>query len=60
MKEPVLFRDEVVLAIYRRELTEHGGASGIRDDGQHVGSSSKLWAQPPVACGLQRHPVFSR
>ena len=33
MAEPVWVRDEVVLAIHRRQIAEHGGASGIRDQG---------------------------
>jgi death on curing protein len=32
MAEPV-FREDVVLAIHRRQLAEHGGAGGIRDRG---------------------------
>jgi len=31
--EPVWVRDDVVLAIHRRQIAEHGGASGIRDEG---------------------------
>ena len=33
MSEPVWLRQDVVLAIHRRQLAEHGGADGIRDDG---------------------------
>jgi len=33
MSEPVWLRHEVVLAIHHRQLAEHGGADGIRDDG---------------------------
>lgn len=33
MTEPVWVRDDVVLAIHRRQLAEHGGAGGIRDEG---------------------------
>ena len=33
MDEPVWVRDDVVFAIHRRQLAEHGGADGIRDDG---------------------------
>ncbi len=33
MTEPVWVRDDVVLAIHRRQLAEHGGGAGIRDDG---------------------------
>jgi len=31
--DPVWVRDDVVHAIHRRQLAEHGGASGIRDEG---------------------------
>ena len=33
MEEPVWIRGNVVLAIHNRQLAEHGGASGIRDQG---------------------------
>lgn len=33
MAEPVWVRDDVVLAIHQRQLAEHGGAPGIRDEG---------------------------
>ena len=33
MPRPVWVRDDVVLAIHRRQLAEHGGAGGIRDEG---------------------------
>lgn len=33
MKEPVWIREDVVLAIHRRQLAEHGGGEGIRDHG---------------------------
>lgn len=33
MKEPVWLRKDVLLAVHERLLTEHGGSSGIRDDG---------------------------
>jgi len=33
MVEPVWVRDDVVLAIHRRQLAEHGGGGGIRDEG---------------------------
>ena len=33
MEEPVWIRDNVVLAIHSRQLAEHGGASGVRDQG---------------------------
>ena len=33
MPEPVWVRDEVVLAIHHRQLSEHGGLDGVRDVG---------------------------
>jgi death-on-curing protein len=33
MGEPVWVREDVVLAIHRRQLAEHGGGEGIRDPG---------------------------
>jgi len=33
MTEPVWIRDDVVLAIHLRQLAEHGGAEGVRDEG---------------------------
>ncbi len=33
MNEPVWIRDEVVLAIHQRQLAEHGGSGGVRDEG---------------------------
>ena len=33
MEEPVWIRDTVVPAIHSRQLAEHGGASGVRDQG---------------------------
>ena len=33
MSEPVWIREDVVLAIHRRQLSEHGGAEGLRDAG---------------------------
>jgi death-on-curing protein len=33
MQEPVWILDDVVPAIHRRQLAEHGGAEGIRDPG---------------------------
>ena len=32
MKEPVWIEDELVLAIHDRQLVEHGGAEGMRDE----------------------------
>ena len=33
MSEPVWIRADVALAIHRRQLSEHGGAEGVRDTG---------------------------
>ena len=33
MSEPVWIKGDVVLAIHRRQLAEHGGAEGMRDSG---------------------------
>ncbi len=33
MDEPAWIREEVVIAIHRRQLAEHGGREGIRDPG---------------------------
>ena len=33
MTEPIWVRQDVVRAIHRRQLAEHGGADGIRDEG---------------------------
>lgn len=33
MKEPIWITKAVVLAIHERQLSEHGGGSGVRDDG---------------------------
>ena len=33
MSEPVWIRTDVALAIHRRQLSEHGGAEGVRDVG---------------------------
>ncbi|HTV47252.1 MAG TPA: type II toxin-antitoxin system death-on-curing family toxin [Phycisphaerae bacterium] len=33
MTDPTWIRDDVVLAVHRRQLQEHGGVDGIRDPG---------------------------
>ena len=33
MAEPVWVRDDVVLAVHRRQIAEHGGDEGVRDTG---------------------------
>ena len=50
MAEPVWIRDDVVLAIHRRQIAEHGGASGIRDEGL---LASALQSPEPLAYSLE-------
>lgn len=55
MTEPVWIRDDVVLAIHRRQLAEHGGSSGIRDEGLLASALARpknLLAYSPVAPDL--------
>jgi len=33
MSEPIWLRDDVVRAVHRRQLAEHGGSEGVRDPG---------------------------
>ena len=33
MKDPVWIRDDIVVAIHQRQLAEHGGMTGVRDEG---------------------------
>jgi death on curing protein len=42
MPEPTWIRDDVVLAIHRRQLAEHGGGEGLRDPGL----LASAWARP--------------
>ena len=47
MLEPVCIREDVVRAIHRRQLAEHGGADGIRDAGlldSALARPKNLWA----------------
>ena len=47
MLEPVWITGDVVRAIYRRQLAEHGGADGIRDAGlldSALARPKNLWA----------------
>jgi death-on-curing protein len=39
--EPVWVRDDVVLAIHRRQIAEHGGAGGTRDEGLLASAHAK-------------------
>lgn len=47
MREPEWIRGDVVLAIHRRQLAEHGGIDGIRDAGlleSALARPQNLWA----------------
>jgi death on curing protein len=47
MKKPVWIRPDVVEAIHRRQLAEHGGTEGVRDAGlldSALGRPKNLWA----------------
>ncbi len=47
MREPKWIRGDVVLAIHRRQLAEHGGIDGIRDAGlleSALARAQNLWA----------------
>ena len=41
MGDLVWVRDDVVLAVHKRQLAEHGGAEGIRDEGLLVSSLAR-------------------
>jgi death-on-curing protein len=69
VKEPVWLRKDVLLAVHERLLAEHGGSSGIRDDGlleSALGRPRNLfaYAKPTIfdlaaayACGvIKDHP----
>ena len=69
MKEPVWLRKDVLLAVHERLLAEHGGVSGIRDEGlfeSALGRPQNLfgYSKPSVfdlasayACGIiKNHP----
>ena len=43
MTEPRWLSKDLVLAIYNRQLTEHGGAAGVRDEG--LLESAPTWPQ---------------
>jgi death-on-curing protein len=47
MREPEWIRGDVVLAIHRRQLAEHGGIDGVRDSGlleSALARPQNLWA----------------
>ena len=70
MKEPIWLRKDVLLAVHDRLLSEHGGSSGIRDEGlldSALGRPQNLFAygKPTVfelasayACGIIRNHPF--
>ena len=41
MTDPIWILDEIVLAVHRRQLAEHGGGDGIRDEGQLLSALTK-------------------
>lgn len=53
-EEPVWLREDVVRAIHRRQLAEHGGAEGVRDEGLLLSALARprnllAYADPAVA-----------
>ena len=69
MKEPIWLRKDVLLAVHERLLAEHGGSTGIRDEGlleSALGRPQNLFAygKPTLfdlaaayACGvIKNHP----
>ncbi len=42
MAEPLWVLDEVVIAIHKHQLAEHGGAVGVRDAGLQVNTTAAL------------------
>ena len=70
MKEPIWLRKDVLLAVHDRLLAEHGGSSGIGDEGlldSALGRPQNLFAygKPTVfelasayACGIIRNHPF--
>jgi death-on-curing protein len=70
VKEPVWLRKDVLLAVHERLLAEHGGSSGIRDEGlleSALGRPQNLFAygKPTIfdlastyACGIIRNHPF--
>jgi len=70
MKEPAWIRDDVVPAIHLRQVAEHGGAEGIRDEGllsSALARPKSLFAYPKAdlaalaaayAFGIVRNHLF--
>lgn len=58
MEEPVWIPTEVVLALHARQLAEHGGSDGLRDEGlleSALARPRQRWSYgspPPDLCGL--------
>jgi death-on-curing protein len=71
VKEPIWLRKDLVLAVHERLLAEHGGSSGIRDEGlldSALGRAQNLFAYgnetifelgSAYACGIiKNHPFI--
>jgi death-on-curing protein len=70
--EPIWIRDDVVLAIHARQISEHGGGEGVRDANllmSALGRPKNLWAygepKPDIAAlaaayafGIARNHAF--
>lgn len=41
MKEPIWLRSDVLIAAHRRQLAEHGGLDGMRDEGAFLSALDK-------------------
>ena len=41
MREPIWLRDDIVRAVNRRQIAEHGGIDGIRDEGALLSALQK-------------------
>lgn len=41
MKEPIWLRADVLIAAHRRQLAEHGGLDGMRDEGAFLSALNK-------------------
>jgi death on curing protein len=64
MQEPIWVPEEIVLALHNRQLAEHGGATGIRDEAlleSALARPQQLWAYaqpPPDLCALAAAYAF--
>jgi death-on-curing protein len=55
--EPVWIREDVVRLIHLRQLAEHGGEQGVRDDGllsSALARPKNIWAYEGEQCDLAR------